>query len=111
MTIYTIFEDDGQDVSELLADPKVVKGDIITYNPNNQMGYQKWEVVLDSSGVKQLNEIDSYDMQMNRESSGESLGGKRRKRKSRKHKSRKNKRKTRKSKKSRKSKRKHTRKH
>ena len=107
MTIYTIFEDDGQDVSELLADPKVVKGDIITYNPNNQMGYQKWEVVLDSSGVKQLNEIDSYAMQMN----GESLGGKRRKRKSRKHKSRKNKRKTRKSKKSRKSKRKHTRKH
>jgi hypothetical protein len=107
MTIYTIFEDDGQDVSELLADPKVVKGDIITYNPNNQMGYQKWEVVLDSSGVKQLNEIDSYDMQMD----GESSGGKRRKRKSRKHKSRKNKRKTRKSKKSRKSKRKHTRKH
>jgi hypothetical protein len=70
-------------------------GDTITYTPNNQMGYAKYEVVLDDNGNKDLDEIDSYDKQMNDYS-----GGKKRKTKKSKKSKRSNK--TKRSKKSKK---------
>jgi hypothetical protein len=67
---------------------KIEVGDTIEYISNNQMGYEKYKVVLDDDGKKMLTKIADYDSMMeemeNREpeeDEEEQKGGKRRRRK------------------------------
>lgn len=99
MKNYSIYEGDNA-YNTLQTNPDIIVGDTIEYSPNNQMGYEKYEVILGENGEKKLKLIDSYDLQQ--EALDYKGGKKTRKRKGRKsRKSRKN-RKSRKSRKSRK---------
>jgi hypothetical protein len=67
---------------------KIEVGDTIEYISNNQMGYEKYKVVLDEDGKKGLKKIADYDSMMEEYENGdeeEQKGGKRR-RKTRRHK-------------------------
>jgi len=62
---YNVNEGSGKTVhSELKSNSKINEGDTITYQANNQMGYEKYKVVLNEKGKKALKLIDNYDMQM-----------------------------------------------
>lgn len=72
---------------------KIEVGDTIEYNSNNQMGYEKYKVILDDDGKKTLTKIADYDSMMEEMENGqpeedeeEQKGGKRRRRKTRRHK-------------------------
>jgi hypothetical protein len=65
-TVHTIYEDDPRSFDEIINDPaeKINVGDEIDYIPNNQMGQEKYEVILDENGKngkKKLKLIKSYD--------------------------------------------------
>jgi len=51
---------------ELRTNPDIIIGDTISFFSNNQQGYKKF-IVVDDNGNKNLNLIDSYDMQQERE--------------------------------------------
>lgn len=83
MTNYAVYEEDRETVrQELETNPDIVIGDTIEYITNNQEGYQKYMVISDASGKKDIKIIDSYDHQ---------TGGKIKKRKIKKRKTNKKK--------------------
>ena len=50
MTNYPVYEEDGNTVQkELETNKDIVVGDTISYNTNNQMGYKKYEIILDEN--------------------------------------------------------------
>ena len=63
---------------------KIEVGDTIEYISNNQMGYEKYEVILGDDGKKDLKKIADYDSMMaemeNGDDEEEQKGGKRRRR-------------------------------
>ena len=62
---FQIYEGERNTVwSELKINYNIVLGDTIEYISNNQMGYEKYKVILDENGNKTLKLIDSYDIQM-----------------------------------------------
>lgn len=60
---YQVYEG-GSIQIELETNPNIVIGDTIEYITNNQMGYKKYEVILNEKSEKKLKLIDSYDHQM-----------------------------------------------
>jgi hypothetical protein len=84
MTNFSVYEGDGNSVQKQLQKKDVKVGDTIEFVPNNQEGYEKYEVINDEKDKKALKLIDSYDMQMEREyesGSDKEVGGKKKKRK------------------------------
>ena len=62
---FQIYEGERNTVwSELKINPNIIVGDTIEYITNNQLGYEKYKVILDGNGKKSLKLIDSYDIQM-----------------------------------------------
>lgn len=63
---HNIYEEDGKDAIDVLRDsPDIFNvNDTITYNSNNQMGYKKHKVIMNTNGEKTLELIDCYAMQM-----------------------------------------------
>ena len=102
MKNYPVYEGEDTVHNKLKTTPKINVGDTIEYITNNQMGYEKYTVILGENGEKELSLIDSYDHAI-KNNNYESEGGKRRKsRKARKSKKTRKSRKTHKSRKSRK---------
>ena len=64
MTNFTVNEGEGSVREELKNNPDIKVGDTIEYISNNQMGYEKYKVILGANGEKSLKLIDSYDHQM-----------------------------------------------
>lgn len=61
---YRVYEEEGNSVyEELKTNLNIIVGDTIEYITNNQMGYEKYTVILDEKGKKTLKLIDSYDNQ------------------------------------------------
>lgn len=87
MTNFSVHEGDGNSVQKQLQKKDVKVGDTIDFVPNNQQGYEKYEVIEDEKGGKKLKLIDSYDMQMARaeeayeSGSDKEVGGKNKRRK------------------------------
>lgn len=71
MPNFTINEGDGNSVYKQLRKSVVKVGDTIEFVPNNQQGYEKYEVIRGETGKKALKLINSYDMQMAAESDEE----------------------------------------
>jgi hypothetical protein len=62
---YQVYEGNGNNVHfELKTNTNIVVGDTIEYISNNQMGYEKYKVILNEKGEKNIKIIDSYDHQM-----------------------------------------------
>jgi hypothetical protein len=62
---YNVYEGSGKTVhSELESNKSINEGDTITYQSNNQQGYEKYRVILNKKGKKTLKLIDSYDHQI-----------------------------------------------
>jgi len=82
MTNFSVHEGDGNSVQKQLQKKDVKVGDTIDFVPNNQQGYERYQVIEDEKGEKALKLIDSYDMQMERaDESDEEVGGKKKRRK------------------------------
>lgn len=64
MPNFTINEGDGNSIYKQLRKSAVKVGDTIEFVPNNQQGYEKYEVIRNEKGEKALKLVDSYDMQM-----------------------------------------------
>ena len=61
---YRVYEEEGNSVyEELKTNLNIIVGDTIEYITNNQMGYEKYTVILDEKGKTTLKLIDSYDNQ------------------------------------------------
>jgi hypothetical protein len=58
---YNVYEGSGTVFSELNSNNKINDGDTITYQTNNQMGYEKYKVIVNKEGKKSLELIDDYD--------------------------------------------------
>ncbi len=62
---YQVYEGEGNSVyKELKTNPNIAVGDTVEYITNNQMGYEKYKVILDEKDEKKLKLIDSYDHHM-----------------------------------------------
>ena len=62
---YQVYEGEGNSVHDKFkTTPKIAVGDTVEYITNNQMGYEKYKVILNEKGEKKLKLIDSYDHQM-----------------------------------------------
>jgi hypothetical protein len=62
---YQVYEGEENSVySELKTNTNIVVGDTIEYITNNQMGYEKYKVILNEKGEKNIKIIDSYDNQI-----------------------------------------------
>jgi hypothetical protein len=62
---YQGYEGEGNSVqNKLKTNPNIAVGDTLEYITNNQMGYEKYKVILNEKGEKKLKLIDSYDHQM-----------------------------------------------
>jgi hypothetical protein len=62
---YQVYEGEGNSVqNKLKTTPNIAVGDTVEYITNNQMGYEKYKVILNEKGEKKLKLIDSYDHQM-----------------------------------------------
>ena len=62
---FQIYEGERNTVcSELKTNSNIVVGDTIEYITNNQLGYEKYKVILDENGEKGIKLIDSYNIQM-----------------------------------------------
>jgi len=62
---YQVYEGEGNSVqNELKTNANISVGDTVEYISNNQMGYEKYKVILNEKGEKKLKLIDSYDHQM-----------------------------------------------
>ena len=62
---YQVYEGEGNSVqNKLKTTPNIAVGDTVEYITNNQMGYEKYKVILNENGEKKLKLIDSYDHQM-----------------------------------------------
>lgn len=60
MTNYTVFEGTNNSVyKEFKTNKKIIIGDTIEYISNNQMGYEKYKVVI-KNGVKCLELLQNY---------------------------------------------------
>ena len=81
---YEVNEGSGKTPHSLLkTKPEIQVGDTIEMVTNNQMGYEKYKVVLDKKGKKDLKLIRDYDNWMD-EKDYDSSGGKKHKRKTQK---------------------------
>lgn len=61
MTNYTVFENNGNSVyTEFKNNEKIVVGDTIEYISNNQMGYEKYKVILNVNNIKDIILIQDY---------------------------------------------------
>ena len=62
---YQVYEGEGNSVhNKLKTTPNIALGDTVEYITNNQMGYEKYKVILNEKGEKKLKLIDSYDHQI-----------------------------------------------
>lgn len=62
---YQVYEGEKNSVyKELKTNPNIAVGDTVEYITNNQMGYEKYKVILNEKGEKKIKLIDSYDHQM-----------------------------------------------
>jgi hypothetical protein len=62
---YQVYEGEGNSVHDKFkTTPNIAVGDTVEYITNNQMGYEKYKVILNEKGEKKLKLIDSYDHQM-----------------------------------------------
>jgi hypothetical protein len=62
---YQVYEGEGNSVqNELKTNQNIAVGDTVEYITNNQMGYEKYKVILNEKGEKKLKLIDSYDHQI-----------------------------------------------
>lgn len=75
---FSVYEPNSVDDYLEENDAKIEVGDFISYEPYNQMGMIRYEVILDGNGKKSLKKIDDYDSMMRNEE--EQNGGKKRRR-------------------------------
>ena len=62
---YQVYEGEGNSVqNELKTNQNIAVGDTVEYITNNQMGDEKYKVILNEKGKKKLKLIDSYHHQM-----------------------------------------------
>jgi hypothetical protein len=62
---YQVYEGEGNSVyNEFKTNINIAVGDTVEYITNNQMGYEKYKVILNEKGEKKLKLIDSYDHQI-----------------------------------------------
>ena len=65
MQNYKIYQESGNNVQvELKTNQRIVVGDTIEYIIKNKLGYEKYKVMLDETGKKNLKLIDYYYTQM-----------------------------------------------